>query len=96
LASHGCNVIIADIDKEAADCTSHEIIKMGLKSRAFKIDITKSEEVLRIKHEVLKEFGSLDILVNNAGIISVSNFGSDALLESMVEVNLLGTILVRY
>lgn len=94
LALHGCNVIVIDIDIDAAENTSCEIIRMGLKSRAYKVDITNPDDIFSLKQEVIKEFGGVDILVNNAGIISATNFGTDIYLETMVRVNLFGPLLV--
>lgn len=87
-------MIVIDIDIEAAEKTSNEILKMGLHSKAFKIDITSAKEILFLRQEIIKEFGGVDILVNNAGIISASNFETDSQLESMVKVNIFGTLLV--
>ena len=57
--------------------TSVEIEEKGSRSLAFKMDVTKPEEVEKVVAQAKGTFGGLDILVNNAGIME--NF---ALLEN--------------
>lgn len=68
LAEEGANVVIVDVNYEAAIETSEEIKKMGRKSFAMKVDVTKYEEVEAMIEKTKTELGSVDILVNNAGI----------------------------
>ncbi len=68
LAEEGANVVIVDVNYEAACETSEEIKKMGRKSLAMKVDVTKYEEVVEMIEKTKNELGSVDILVNNAGI----------------------------
>ncbi len=68
LAEEGANVVIVDVNYEAAVETSEEIKKMGRKSFAMKVDVTKYDEVEAMIEKTKTEFGSVDILVNNAGI----------------------------
>ena len=59
----------------------------------IKADISKKEDVIRLKEESLKAFGGIDILVNNAG--AGVSFPFDELPEEMwdrvMDVNLKGT-----
>ncbi|MEJ5284085.1 MAG: 3-oxoacyl-[acyl-carrier-protein] reductase [Brevinematia bacterium] len=68
LAEEGANVVIVDVNYEAAVETSEEIKKMGRKSFAMKVDVTKYDEVEAMIEKTKTELGSVDILVNNAGI----------------------------
>ncbi len=68
LAEEGANVVIVDVNYEAALETTEEIKKMGRKSFAIKVDVTKYEEVEAMIEKTKTEWGSVDILVNNAGI----------------------------
>ncbi len=45
-----------------------EIKAMGVKAKAIRCDVSKSEEAKAMISETVKAFGKLDILVNNAGI----------------------------
>ncbi|MBI4683874.1 MAG: 3-oxoacyl-[acyl-carrier-protein] reductase [Nitrospirae bacterium] len=68
LATKGVNPVIADIGLEQAGETSAGIERLGVKSMAVSLDVSKAEEVIRVFDDILKEFGRIDILVNNAGI----------------------------
>lgn len=95
LARKGADIVIADVNLEEARETSHEIEKNGVKTMAVKLDVSKSEEVVKTFEEIMKGFGRLDILVNNAGITR------DSLLlrmkeedwDSVINVNLRGVFL---
>lgn len=68
LAKNGVNLVIADIGPEQAKETASEIGKSGVKAMAVNLDVSKSDEVVKIFENISKEFGKIDILVNNAGI----------------------------
>jgi 3-oxoacyl-[acyl-carrier protein] reductase len=67
-ARNGVNLIIADIGIEQAKETAFELQKIGVKTMPVKLDVSKSDEVIKIFDEISKEFGKINILVNNAGI----------------------------
>ena len=69
LARRGANIVIADIDEEAARKTAEEIAALGVQSMACQMDVTKRDSVQRAVGRVLERFGHIDILVNNAGVI---------------------------
>ena len=76
-----------------AERTSAEILAMGRRSAAIRMDVTDPSQVASIFAQVKAEFGSIDILVNNAGM--VDHLGqiesqSDALWERDLRVNLTG------
>jgi len=68
LAKEGANVVVCDVNLEAAIETSKEIEAMGRKSFAKKVDVTNYNEVESLILETKEKLGSVDILVNNAGI----------------------------
>ena len=67
LAGEGCDVICVDVDIEGSQKTAAEVKKLGRKSLALKVDITKRPEVDVVVNKALDEFGRIDILVNCAG-----------------------------
>lgn len=67
LAQEGCDVIIIDKDGESAEKTAAEVKATGRRALAFRVDVTKSDEVNQAVKAALAEFGRIDILVNNAG-----------------------------
>jgi len=68
LAEQGANVVIADINIEAANTATDEIKGAGYKAVAIKVDISRSEEVNQLVNKTLDMFHGIDILVNNAGV----------------------------
>jgi all-trans-retinol dehydrogenase (NAD+) len=95
LAKKGCNILIADIDIEAAKKTSAEISQtFGVKSKAYKVDVSIYDEVQKLKEEIKGDFGDVDILVNNAGLISYNTILSEPskFIEKMINVNLNGVV----
>ena len=69
LAKDGFDIVIVDACPiENSEETAAEIAKLGVKTKAYKCNVTNSEEVNAVVEEVNSEFGSVDVLVNNAGI----------------------------
>jgi len=68
LSREGANVVIDDIDLDAAKLVEEAARKLGTQSIAIKADVTKPDEVRQMVKETLERFGRIDILVNNAGI----------------------------
>lgn len=68
LASWGADVAVIDVNLDAAQQTSKEIIAMGRRSTAMKVDVVSAKETEDMAEKVFKEFDGLHILVNNAGI----------------------------
>jgi len=68
LAARGVNVAVADIDEAAAKETAKELEAKGVKSVAFRMDVSNADDVARVIGDVKEQFGQLDILINNAGI----------------------------
>jgi 3-oxoacyl-[acyl-carrier protein] reductase len=69
LAQEGCHISFSFRQKstEAAQLEK-EIIKLGVKAKAFQVDITDSQSVDIWVAKTKELFGGLDIVVNNAGI----------------------------
>ena len=67
-AREGANVVIADLNKEAADATATELSKDGPKAIGVAVDVTSEEQVNAAVQTAVDTFGSIDILISNAGI----------------------------
>lgn len=67
-ASEGANVVIADMNKNAADETAAEISKNGPKAIGVAVDVTNEEQVNTAVQKTIDTFGGVDILVSNAGV----------------------------
>jgi 3-oxoacyl-[acyl-carrier protein] reductase len=88
LRSYGAEVVLADIDGDAAKSAASEIDGMG---RAC--DVTSEEQVRAVVSDTMGEFGRLDVFVNNAGITrdaSLKKMTVDA-FDTVVAVHLRGT-----
>ncbi len=70
MASHGANIIIADINKTAAETVVSEIQGMGQSALAIETDVSQEESVAEMVKETIGQFGRIDILHNNAAILS--------------------------
>jgi sorbose reductase len=65
----------------AAVDKAEEIAKIhGTKTKAYKVDVTQSEEVERVIAEIVKDFGRIDVFVANAGM-SISKGILDTTIE---------------
>jgi 3-oxoacyl-[acyl-carrier protein] reductase len=81
LARAGADVVISDIcrryegdlafynlgDWDQLQKVVNEVEALGRRSLAFKVDVTRKDEIQEMVDGALKEFGRIDILVNNAG-----------------------------
>lgn len=64
LADLGCNVAVVDVDIKAAEKTVEEIREKGLKAHAYKVDVTKKDEILKLRNDSFNDLGPVDILVS--------------------------------
>jgi 3-hydroxybutyrate dehydrogenase len=67
-AREGGKVVIADMNKPAAQATADEINKSGGTAMAVVMDVTSEEQVNAAVAEVVAAYGGVDVLVSNAGI----------------------------
>ena len=91
LDQEGCNVLVADINLEAAEKVAASLNR-GI---ACKVDVSNEEQVEQMVDKAVKEFGSLDLMVSNAAILiakPVTDFTADE-WRRMMEVNLNGYFL---
>jgi len=73
LAAAGAEVIVTDIDKDAARTIADSIVAEGGKARGFMLDVTDEESCARLARDVSLLVGPIRILVNNAGIFLRGN-----------------------
>jgi len=93
----GANVVIADVNLDAAKKMAEKLSKGGAKAIAVKCDVSKKADADNLAAAAMKEFGKIDILVNNAGVIKQARF-ADELTEEIwdfeMNVNARGNYLV--
>ena len=67
-AREGAKIVIADLNKAAADATAAELAAAGGQAIGVGVDVTSEEQVEAAVAAAVAAFGGIDILVSNAGI----------------------------
>jgi 3-hydroxybutyrate dehydrogenase len=67
-AREGAKVVIADLNKEAAQAAADAIKAAGGQAMAVAMDVTSEEQVNAAVAEVVAAYQRIDVLVSNAGI----------------------------
>lgn len=97
LAEAGANVMVADMDAEAAAKTAADILeKFGVQAIHCKCDVTCKAEVDAMVAQTMETFGRIDILNNIAGASTKVDFMnlSEEVYDFIMDVNAKGTMLV--
>ncbi len=68
LGEAGANVVVADLDFQAAQTHSDELDKKGISAIPVGVDVTDPNSVSKMVQTAMTEFGSLDVLVNSAAL----------------------------
>lgn len=74
----GAQVVVLDINAEAAARTAAELRDAGGKAQDFTLDVTDHSDCRAIAVQVGEKIGAVSILVNNAGINRRNAFVADA------------------
>lgn len=93
LAEAGANVVINDVrHDEGVDTLMEQLTALGGEHRFVAADISKFDEVQRMRDEVVDAYGGLDVLVNNAGITRDAFFTKMTVEQwhAVIDVNLHG------
>jgi len=94
LARRGCEVVLADLQKELAEEVTSGIRALGGKATAIKIDVTDFPAMEQMVKETVTRTGRLDYIFNNAGIGIGGNVDHYGIKDwnQIVNVNLSGVI----
>lgn len=92
-AKEGAQVVVCDLNLNAAQTTVEEIKQDGGQAIAVMANVAKEGDIQAVFDQALEAFGTVDVLVNNAGIMD--NFMpvgevSDELWDRVLDVNLTG------
>ena len=71
-AKAGAQVVVADIDRPAADLVAAGIAKdFSVQALAVQTDVSNEASTEEMAQRALKRFGRIDVLINNAAVFSV-------------------------
>ena len=86
---------VVDVHDRNLRARAEEIDKLGRRSLAIQVDVTKKSDVDSMVQRVTDELGPVDILVNNAGTIKFSTLPEtdEESWDSVMDVNLKGCFL---
>jgi short-subunit dehydrogenase len=64
--------------------------------KCYYLDVTSTESITKAKEKILKDFKIIDVVINNAGLgyRSFVELSEDSKIDSIVDVNFLGTVKV--
>ena len=63
----GSKIAITDKDYKAAKKLEQELLEANIEAKAWELDVTSENNIIKVFHEIETIFGSMDILINNAG-----------------------------
>ena len=99
LAAQGADVAVDYRScKDAAEETCDQILKFGVRGKAYQADVANAEQVERMVASVLEDLGPVNILVNDAGITRDKSFVkmSRQMWDEVIAVNLGGPFNVTH
>ena len=70
LAEEGARVVVADIDRPAAETVAHEVTAMDREALALYVDVADEASTLAMARATVERFGRIDVLVNNAALFA--------------------------
>lgn len=90
LAEDGANLVLWDLNLEAAQSTAESLRPKGVDVLVQRVDVANREAVYQAALKVKAETGGVDVLVNNAGIVFSRPFleTPDEHLSATIDVDL--------
>lgn len=95
MAGAGWDVLVADLDREAAEDAATAIERSGGTARAHAVDVTDRAAAEAMVGAAAAAFGRLDVMVSNAGIMDRAPFleMTEAFWHHVLDTNLTGAFL---
>ncbi|MGH8005512.1 MAG: SDR family NAD(P)-dependent oxidoreductase [Candidatus Binatia bacterium] len=93
LAKGGADVALCDVNLAGAEAAAQEVLALGRKALALRVDVSHLEEVEQAVAQTRNECGRVDILFSNAGIADQVPFTemTEEQWDRMFNVHLNGT-----
>jgi NAD(P)-dependent dehydrogenase (short-subunit alcohol dehydrogenase family) len=94
-ASQGAQVIVLDLNQNAAQATAESIRSAGGSAEPIACDVASADQVAEVFGRIERGRGRIDILVNNAGIAHVGTIEqtTEADMDQLYRVNIKGVFL---
>ena len=91
-AAEGAIVILCDVQEARVREAAAKLADNGATVKAFRVDVTRRDEVDAMVAAVLATHGRIDVLVNNAGITKDARLAkmTEAQFDAVIDVNLKG------
>ncbi|WER45436.1 3-oxoacyl-ACP reductase FabG [Cupriavidus sp. WKF15] len=92
LAAEGAIVILCDVQEARVREAAAKLAANGATVAAYRVDVTRRDEVDAMVAAVLAAHGRIDVLVNNAGITKDARLAkmTEAQFDAVIDVNLKG------
>ena len=93
-AQAGMRVVVADIDRAAAESVAADLSAAGAQAMAAVVDVADLDSVVALRDATLAQFGAVHLLCNNAGVW-IGALMQDAHIRDwqyLINVNLYGVI----
>ena len=93
-AAEGAEVVVLDVDREAAESVAQGIEGNGGSARALECDLTDREDVGATVEALREKTGGVDVLVNNAAMVDARarlQGYDDDIWDRDIAINLTGT-----
>ena len=93
LAKLGANIVLSDIDDDAAQVTMGHLIETGAKALFVHTDVSDVEQVSALFTQAVEAFGRIDVVLNNAGVEyapTPTHLTDDDLFLTNIDINLKG------
>ena len=88
----GMNIVMADVQQDALDAATAEIVALGAPVLAFRLDVSKAAEVEALGAATFERFGAPHFVFNNAGVAAGGLIWETTVKdwEWVIGVNLMG------
>jgi 3-oxoacyl-[acyl-carrier protein] reductase len=83
-ATQGAHIALLDTNATDLAAAAQQCIELGVRAKAYTVDVSREADIAAALDAVLSDFGSLDVIINNAGIVK------DALLIKVKEGEVVG------
>ena len=93
-ARKGMHVVMADVQQDALDQAAADVTALGAQVLAYRLDVSKADEVEALGAAVLQRFGAPHVVFNNAGVGAGGLIWENSLAdwEWVLGVNLMGVV----